>query len=227
MDPVPILLFAKAPVPGRVKTRLIPTLGEAGAALLAQELAETCIAAAVTSGTGPVSLWGTPDCSHPFFVRMRRRHGVTLHTQEGGDLGERMDHALGEILHQHSAALLAGTDLCHPTPGLFRAAAEVLCGARVEATLAPSMDGGYVLIGLRHPHPGLFREIAWGTARVFSETLRRMEAQAISYRLLPAERDLDTEADYVLWAGQKSGMSDPVGPYPCESTIERLNCKDG
>jgi rSAM/selenodomain-associated transferase 1 len=214
MDPVPILLFAKAPVPGRVKTRLIPVLGAEGAARLTQELAATCIAAAVASRTGPVSLWGTPDCLHPFFARMSRDHGVELRTQEGRDLGERMDHALSVSLNQHAAVLLAGTDLCHPTPRLFRTAAELLTRGTAEAVLVPSVDGGYVLIGLRKPCPQLFRDLDWGTEGVCAETLRRMDAQALTCRLLPPERDLDTAADYALWAGEKSGTSGQEGRDP-------------
>jgi rSAM/selenodomain-associated transferase 1 len=203
MAPVPILLFAKAPVPGRVKTRLIPTLGAEGAAQLAQELAETCIVAAVASGTGPVSLWGTPDCSHPFFIRMSRRHGVELRTQEGRDLGERMEHALGEVLRQQPAALLAGTDLLHPTPRLFRNAAAPLACGRVEATLVPSRDGGYVLIGLGRPCSGLFGNLPWGTAGIGAETVARMRRLGLSHELLPVERDVDTPADQADWMAQR------------------------
>jgi hypothetical protein len=199
MEPIPILLFAKAPVPGQVKTRLLPTLGAEGAAQLAEKLAEASIVAAGASGVGPVSLWGMPDCSHPFFARMAESHGVELCRQEGADLGERMDRALGCVLRRHPAALLAGTDLCRPTPQLFRDAAAILATGTAEATLVPSLDGGYVLIGLRRRCPELFSGLDWGTGGVCGETLGRMCRLGLSCGLMPVERDLDTPADYAEW----------------------------
>jgi len=195
---IPILLFAKAPVPGSVKTRLIPTLGAEQAAELAETLAEETIQAALASGVGPVSLWGAPDVSHPFFRRMEERYDIALETQEGTDVGVRMGHALDTQLHDHPAAILTGTDLMHPTPELYRGAARALASG-AHATLAPSADGGYVLIGLSRMIPTLFRGIAWGADGVCAETLCRLEALGCPFVLLPLQRDLDIPEDYADW----------------------------
>lgn len=197
--PIPILLFAKAPVPGGVKTRLIPALGAKQAARLSETLAEETVRAALASSVGPVSLWGLPDVSHPFFRRMEQRYDLTLAVQDGEDVGSRMAHALGTQLRDHPGAILAGTDLMHPTPDLFLGAAQALRSG-AQAVLAPSVDGGYVLIGLRQVSPLLFRDMAWGTDAVCAETIRRLETLGIPCALLPHQRDLDTPEDYAVWS---------------------------
>ena len=196
--PISVMLFAKAPVPGTVKTRLIPVLGAEAAAQLAERLAEQTLEAALASQVGPVSLWGSPDAAHPFFRKMEARYGITLESQEGADVGVRMEHALNRALRSHAAAILTGTDLWHPSPALFTDAARALTTG-ATAVLAPSVDGGYVLIGLTRPIPGLFREMAWGTERVCRETVQRLEARDCPFVMLPLHRDLDTPEDYAAW----------------------------
>jgi len=209
------MLFAKAPVPGAVKTRLIPTLGAKRAAELAEALAEETIQAALASHVGPVSLWGSPDASHPFFRKMKKRYHIELETQVGGDVGARMEHALGTCLRDHPFAILTGTDLLHPAPALYIGAAQALQSG-TQATLAPSADGGYVLIGLSRVFPTLFREMAWGTDGVCAETLRRLETLGCSVVLLPPQRDLDTPGDYADW----SAVDAPGVDHCCKKCLE-------
>lgn len=205
--PIPILLFAKAPVPGSVKTRLIPALGAERAARLAETLAVATLEAALASSVGPVSLWGAPDLAHPFFSTMLKRYAITLAVQEGPDLGARMEEALSRTLRHHAGAILTGTDLLHPTPGLYQEAARALQSGAL-ATLAPNPDGGYVLIGLRHMIPSLFRGMAWGNPGVYAETLGRLKAYTESVVVLAPERDVDTPGDYEDWL--RSGPPAPA-----------------
>ncbi|MFN8997937.1 MAG: DUF2064 domain-containing protein, partial [Betaproteobacteria bacterium] len=106
---IPILVFAKAPEPGRVKTRLVPPLTEGAAAVLAARLARRMLATACAAGIGEVRLCCAPDARHPFFELCRRQLGVTLVSQGKGDLGARMDRVFRAALDHHGAALLAGT----------------------------------------------------------------------------------------------------------------------
>src|SRR3990172_10280578 len=93
-----IAVFAKAPVAGEVKTRLIPALGEHGAAALHRALVMHAIENAAGAGIGPVELWCAPDAGHSFFAECRRRHGVTLIAQGEGDLGAPLPPPLHQIL---------------------------------------------------------------------------------------------------------------------------------
>lgn len=96
-----LLVFAKAPDPGAVKTRLIPALGERRAAGIHAALVRRALGVAVEARLAPVSLWCSPSAAHPFFEECRKRYGVALHAQEGEDLGRRMAHALeGTLEHR-------------------------------------------------------------------------------------------------------------------------------
>ena len=89
-DPVAVAVLAKAPLPGFAKTRLIPALGEEGAALLQARLVEHAVETVCAACLGPVTLWAAPDESHPLFQGISARFGVALACQDAGDLGARM-----------------------------------------------------------------------------------------------------------------------------------------
>src|SRR3712207_3817693 len=108
-EAVALAVFAKAPVPGYAKTRLIPRLGAAGAADLQRRLIERTIETAVGAALGPVSLWCTPKRNHGLFSELARDYGLTLYDQTGLDLGARMLAAF-EALTPAGPLLLIGTD---------------------------------------------------------------------------------------------------------------------
>ncbi len=189
-----VVVFARAPVPGQVKTRLIPTLGPLRAAALHRRLTRETLAKAMASGVGPVTLAGHPSAAHPFFACCAARYGVALMGQEGADLGERMGEALKRALDRAPMALLVGTDCPPLTVEDLRAAAGAL-GRGADAVLAPAEDGGYVLIGLRRHNPELFSGIPWGSARVFRETMERLERLNWRVACLPERWDLDRPED--------------------------------
>ena len=188
-----LVVFARAPVAGAAKTRLIPALGAAGAALLAERLLAHAVAAAVHARLGPVELCVTPDATHPSFGRLAREHGVSLQQQGEGDLGERMALALARALSAHRAAVLIGSD----APGLDAAA---LCAAAAalashDAVFVPALDGGYALVGLTRPAPELFTGMAWSTSRVMADTRERARAAGLRCAELPPVADIDEPDD--------------------------------
>jgi hypothetical protein len=190
-----IMVFAKAPAPGEVKTRLIPALGAAGAARLQQQLIERTLRTAAAAGLGTPELWCTPGPQDPFFAACAERHSVGLQAQREGDLGMRMAHALDSALAAGSAALLIGCDCPALTPAVLRDAAAALAGGN-DAVFGPAEDGGYVLVGLaRGPAAPLFEGVAWGTATVMQETRVRLAGGRWRWRELTPLWDVDRPED--------------------------------
>ena len=190
-----ILVFAKAPEPGLVKTRLIPALGPEGAAALAERLLEHTLKAAASVRSAVLELHGTPDIRHPVFRRLAARYKAVLHAQAGADLGERMATALEGALARHRQVVLIGSDCPAMDTACLEEAFSTLAGRR-DMVLGPAEDGGYVLIGAAMPLPGrLFKDIDWGTDQVLAQTRARIQVLGISHRELPVLWDLDRPAD--------------------------------
>jgi uncharacterized protein len=160
---VAVIVFSRAPVPGRVKTRLVPRLGDWGAARLHARLTAQALCTARAAGCGPVELHISAPHS--------RLRGATV--QRGSGLGERMQHALASALRRHRGAIIIGADCPALRAGDVRRAARLLAGG-CEVVLAPAEDGGYVLIGARRLPPALFSGIEWGAASVYRATTERL-----------------------------------------------------
>jgi uncharacterized protein len=195
-----IAVFAKAPIPGEVKTRLAALLGPEGAARLHSALTRRAIASATRARLGPVELWCMPDVSHPFFAQCREEFGVTLHRQRGADLGERMANAFANAHAARDSLLLVGSDCPLLTPARLRAAARALAGR--DAVLTPAEDGGYVLVALKRPAP-IFETIAWGGSTVMAETRRRLESARLRWKEMPMLWDVDRPEDYARLQGME------------------------
>lgn len=188
-----VLVFARAPVPGAAKTRLIPRLGAWGAARLQARLTALALRTAGATGTH-VELHAAPNGNHPFFRFLAKRERIRIERQRGGDLGERMRRAFERALRRHRCVVLIGTDC--PALG----ARDLLLALRLlrggcDAVIAPAEDGGYALIGLSRVHPRIFRGIEWGCRSVLQETLSRMKALNFSCRLLRTVWDVDRPQD--------------------------------
>ncbi len=190
-----ILVFAKAPVAGRVKTRLIPPLTPAAAAALHRELAERTLATATSGALAPVELWCAPGPDDPFFRQCRRRFGLSLRRQPEGDLGTRMATALEQTLRQSRHAVLIGCDCPVLTPSHLAKALGLLAEG-TSLVLGPAEDGGYMLIGARDRiDAALFEKIEWGSERVLEQTRARARERGIGWRELEPLWDLDRPAD--------------------------------
>lgn len=190
---VAVLVFAKAPIPGRAKTRLIPRLGEWGAARLQGRFTVRTLRTVLKAGFETVELHGAPG-THRLFRTLERKTGVPVAKQTGKDLGARMDRALARSLRKHRAAILIGTDCPVLEPADLRRAARLLQGGH-DAVLAPTEDGGYALIGLSRISPGIFTGIAWGSATVYESTLRKLERASYRWRVLRTLWDVDRPQD--------------------------------
>ncbi len=193
-DPVRVAVFAKAPAPGSVKTRLIPLLGADGAARLHAALVRHALSIALESGIGPVELWCAPATDDPFFERCAREFGITLRAQAGADLGERMRHAIATSLDEGAARVIIGGDCPAMAAGDLQAAAAALRGN--DVVLTPAEDGGYVLVGAARVVPGMFEGVAWGTPGVLEQTRVRLAAAGARWAELPTLWDVDRHEDY-------------------------------
>lgn len=205
-------IFAKAPVPGAVKSRLARAIGEAEAAAVHAQLVERTLATAAAARdagiVGAVELWCAPDSGHPVFATWRDRYGVTLATQTGDDLGARMRHALAHALERGSPAVLVGTDCPVLDRDYLERAARAL--ADHDAVFGPAEDGGYVLVGLARP-VDVFDGIAWGESGVMAATRARLTALHATWRELPTTWDVDDEGDFARWqalAPERDSTSD-------------------
>jgi len=188
-----IAVLARAPIPGRAKTRLIPRLGPAGAARLQAALIDRAVETALAAGLGPVTLWCTPDARQPAFAKVAAGGRVRLGEQQGADLGARMAHAVAE----HAArgpVLVIGSDSPALTAAHLGSAAAALAGGD-DAVLLPAEDGGYVLIGLATPHPALFEGLPWGSDGVMQGTRERLAALGLRWSEPATLWDVDRPED--------------------------------
>src|SRR5215472_15806273 len=142
---VAVAIFAKARIPGFAKTRLVPRLGQDGAADLQRRLIERAARIACEAELGPVSLWCLPNRGHDVFATFAQRYSIELYDQlEDADLGARMHHAFA-TLGATVPMLLMGTDCVTLTPSHLVQSAELLRG-EADAVIVPVEDGGYILI---------------------------------------------------------------------------------
>ena len=178
-----IIVFARAPVPGHAKTRLIPRLGAWGAARLQARLTAAALRTAHGARCGPVEL-------HVMARHAMFRGDVRL--QRGADLGERMQRAFASALRRHRPVILIGTDCPALRPADLRRATRWLRGG-CDAVLAPAEDGGYALVGLRRMLPRIFERIAWGESGVYAATAERLAGRR--WRALRTVWDVDRPED--------------------------------
>lgn len=188
-----LLVFARAPAAGATKTRLIPELGADGAAQLHAALIAHTLAVAAVARPHELQLWHAGDDADGTLGNMAGAAGARLHGQPEGDLGARMEHALGQATADGRPAIIIGTDCPWVSAGTLQEAEDMLESA--DAVLGPAEDGGYVLLGLRGVAPSLFADIDWGTDKVLATTRERLAALGWDWRELPARPDVDRPED--------------------------------
>jgi rSAM/selenodomain-associated transferase 1 len=197
-EPVAIAILAKAPVAGLAKTRLIPALGAHGAAMLQEALTARAVETAIAAQIGPVTLWATPDATHPSFRELAVRSRIAIKRQPDGDLGARM---LAACEGAGGPVLVIGTDCPALSPAQLQAAADTLRDG-CDVAVISAEDGGYVLIGMRKPQPVLFGSMPWGTDRVMAETRKRMSENGLQCLEGPALWDVDRPEDIEKLRGE-------------------------
>ncbi|MEL6722774.1 MAG: TIGR04282 family arsenosugar biosynthesis glycosyltransferase [Pseudomonadota bacterium] len=187
-----LLIFAKAPVIGQVKTRLIPAIGAAAACNFYRQCLYTTIARMTHANIAPVTVYVT-DMQHPAFRKLPEH--VALRSQCGNNLGERMAQAIDASLGNHTQhVIVIGTDAPSLTPDDV---AQGFCQLRsgADVVMTPAEDGGYVLIGMKQQQPALFQAVPWSTTRVAALTRQRCQAQNLRLHELPTRWDIDCAAD--------------------------------
>lgn len=183
-----VIVFTRAPLAGRVKTRLAARLGPARAARLHERLTLAALHTALAARCGPVELHATSR--HAWLESI----GAPVKLQKGRDLGERMAHATREALRRAPFVLLIGADCPELSPRELRRAARWLAGG-THVVLAPARDGGYALVGLARPVEAIFRDIAWGSERVYAQTEARLKNSGRRLRALAPVSDIDLPED--------------------------------
>jgi rSAM/selenodomain-associated transferase 1 len=182
--------MAKYPAPGRVKTRLARTLGDECACALYRafvlDLADRLDALPY------LVTWAYAPAEAPFAALLPEG---CVRPQRGADLGERMAHAIDAALADGAPCVVVlGADVPHvPAASIMEAVERLLAGT--DVVLGPARDGGYYLIGARAAVPGLFTDVAWGTADVLATTMERARRLGLSVHLLPPTFDVDERDD--------------------------------
>lgn len=190
-----ILVFTKPPIPGRCKTRLAHRYGPVRAARIHRQLAGQTLAMLENARVAPFEIHASDGTDHPWFLQQCRRYDCPLVRQSNGNLGRRMFRAARKTLQAAPACLIVGTDCTVLDAGHLRKTLRELDDGQ-DATLLPSEDGGYALIGLRIAEPLLFRNIDWGTAAVMRQTRQRLRRSGLRWTELEPVWDVDEAADY-------------------------------
>ena len=194
-----LVIFAKAPVPGRVKTRLCPPLTADEAATIhgtfvLDTLERTKAAVTKLKLHADRYLACAPSSSLAFFRILEERQAVSLIEQEGEDLGARMNRACETLFQRgYQQVLIVGTDVPSLPLDYYRQALDQL--ERHDVVVGPALDGGYYMIGLKKLLPALFQGIPWSTDRVLTMTREKAVGMGLRVALLPEWRDVDTIED--------------------------------
>ena len=190
-----LLVFLKAPRPGAVKTRLAKTLGAHAACAAYCGLVETLLKSLTPLPC--LELCFTPDDAWPE-IQPWLHAGWLTRAQGNGDLGARLANTFTAAFAEGAQrVVIIGSDCPTVTVDDIEQAWAAL--RTHDMVLGPATDGGYWLIGLRAPQPGLFEGISWSSEKVLIETLARARAAGLSVQQLREQTDVDTEAEWSAW----------------------------
>ena len=197
-----LIIFARYPTPGQVKTRLIPRLGAVGAAQLYQQMAEQTLQQALRLASQRplgIEVWYTGGEAAAMAAWLGPL--VDYHPQPEGDLGQRLQAAFARAFAQGPGAVVAiGTDCPELDAALLAEAFDRL--EHYPLVLGPARDGGYYLIGLVEPQPQLFEGILWSSAAVLATTVERAHQLGLVPTYLPQLSDIDRPEDLDRWQSQ-------------------------
>ena len=216
-DKLLLVIVAKAPVPGEVKTRLYSDLSPAAATELYCCFLQDRIAEMGSLKGIDLAIAYTPEDSGAYFAAFAS-NGFDLFPQNGKDLGERLNNIfVQKSAEGYDAIAIVDSDSPDLPKSIVVESFELLTSDRTEAVFGPCYDGGYYLVGLREPHPELFRDIPWSTAAVLQKTLETAAKSAVKTKLLQHWNDLDTFDDLIeyyhkykdappesVWTGNKT-----------------------
>lgn len=191
-----IQVFCKAPIAGQVKTRLMPVLSAEQAMQVHIELTELMLKLLHDAALCHVQLWCSPTIEFDFFQQLAAKYHLTLHQQSDSGLGGRMFDALNAGLQYFKQVLLIGCDCPSLTADDFKQAIAALKHG-ADVVLAPTEDGGYILIGVKQPQAVVLSDVdmPWGTAQVLAVTRKRIKQQNLKGHEIRQRWDIDTPDD--------------------------------
>ncbi len=199
MNTICVCVFAKAPVAGQVKTRLLPVLSAQQACLVHQHLLEHSLQQVINK-RWQTQLWST-DIDHPYIEQLAQRYSLERVLQQGNDLGLKMCHATAESLKSFAYVVIVGTD-CPELDAAYISEAIAQLQQGVEVVIGPAEDGGYVLIAMSRLIANVFENMPWGSDRVLDITRQRLQQARVHWYELPSRRDIDRPEDLVFLSQQ-------------------------
>lgn len=193
-----VLQFAKLPKLFEVKTRMQPHLSVQESLELHCELTRHTYSQLAVGATWGYELWvGERGDAPDFFDQLQTHHCAPIRVQQGQNLGERMAHALTDVLCRYQYAVIVGSDCPELTIGSISTLFEQLRDG-VDGALIPASDGGYVALGLSRMAPQLFDKVEWGSSMVLEQTLARFQSLQWSVFQARAMSDIDRPEDLSL-----------------------------
>ena len=216
-----LVVVAKAPVPGQVKTRLIPHLTSEEAADLYRCFLEDRIIAMNSLKGVDLAVAYTPADARNMFTAFSRNE-FSLFSQKGQDLGERLNRIFEEKLADgYDAVSIIDSDSPDLPASTVQESFNRLLTNQTDVVFGPCHDGGYYLVGMRKPHPQLFCDIPWSTETVLANTLETAEKIGVKTTLLPRWNDLDTFEDLIVFYNKYKNRSFKTN-WPGEKTFGYL-----
>jgi rSAM/selenodomain-associated transferase 1 len=212
-----LVVMAKNPVPGKVKTRLLPQISPVDAAALYRCFLLDRLEEISLLNTVDKAIAFTPEDARETFTALAL-DGFDLFVQQGKDLGEKLNNIFEEkFASGYHAISIVDSDSPDLPRSLISASFQLLLSKQADVVFGPCHDGGYYLVGMRTPHPELFSDIPWSTEKVLSVSLERAGKSGLSVKLLSVWNDLDTFEDLLKfynkhkdrptsqnWAGKKT-----------------------
>ncbi len=221
-----VIVFAREPIPGRTKTRLIPAIGKDNAAALADAFNRDALAKAKRLAPAELVIAGSAPGGAKrsrYFKTLAREFGAWVFEQGTGHLGARMATAMRPFTNA-GGALLMGTDTPSLPVKLLIESADLF--ETNPLVIAPTLDGGYYLVALRGKLPDIFKPMRWGAADVLTKTLARLHKAGEPYCFGPWWYDVDRPIDLHFLASHLKkrlrtfgGQAMALGsPHPCPAT---------
>ncbi len=187
-----VIVLSKAPIAGKVKTRLMPRYTAEQAATLHKQMTEVVVTK-VCSIFDDVWL-AVDDIEHQFFQRLQQEHACQLQHQGLGDLGQRLQSlAAASFKGESRPIMFLGTDSPHVNIGRYQQAMAALNNH--DVVIGPVEDGGYDLIAMANYSPSIFDDIDWGSSTVFDKTISNISRLGLSVKALDMSFDLDYAED--------------------------------
>ena len=209
-----LIVFARLPVAGSVKTRLAKTLGEDFAVRFYRACAEhTFNECRKAAPTGMDIFVFYSDEKDKELMKKWTGNDFRLLPQSGEDIGKRMFNAFKIVFDEGvNRAILIGTDVPDISSGIISKALTSL--NNTELVIGPAKDGGYYLIGMKKLYGFLFENIEWGTGKVFAGTLDKINMNNLDKKIITELYDIDTEEDITKWLSAKQEDEiNPVGNF--------------